>query len=433
MGAENAVAALNQRFLAGYPREAATRVAGLEPGTAAAILAGGDVETAARVWDHLPPDTGAELLERQESSLRTRLLAAMEPARAVRLLAGMEEPAREALLEALSPGVAKELRTLLAYPPETAGQWMDPRVTPLHSGDTVQEALQRIRRRGDSGAAVVYLVDEEERLVGQVPIRDLALADPDRTLGALARPADAAVSEFDPREELVDHLERYQVTSVPVVDYAGRLVGVLHQSSLVAAVQEDLSADLPAMVGASREERALSTVGFSVTRRLPWLFINLLTAFLAASVVGLFESTIARFTALAVLLPVVAGQSGNAGAQALAITMRGLALREITARHGWRVALKEVRVGALNGLAIAGACAGGVLVWSGSSGLALVIALSMVLAMVAAGLAGALIPVLLTRLGQDPAQSSTIILTTVTDVVGFAAFLGIASLLAGLL
>ena len=168
-------------------------------------------------------------------------------------------------------------------------------------------------------------------------------------------------------------------------------------------------------------------------KRLPWLEINLATAFLAAAVVGIFETTIAQFTALAVLLPVVAGQSGNAGAQALAVTMRGLALREISTRHWFRVLFKEVNVGVINGLAIAVTTGLGVLVWSRNTGLALVIFIAMVLSMVIAGAAGAVIPIALTRLGHDPAQSSTIILTTVTDVAGFMSFLGIATLLSRLL
>jgi magnesium transporter len=187
------------------------------------------------------------------------------------------------------------------------------------------------------------------------------------------------------------------------------------------------------MVGASKDERALSKPFFAVRKRLPWLQINLLTAFMAAAVVGLFEGTIAKFTALAVLLPVVAGQSGNAGAQALAVTMRGLALREVSPRQWFTVTLKEVNVGLMNGLAVAVTCGIGVFVWSGSLGLVLVIAISMVLAMVAAGFAGAVVPMVLTKLGQDPAQSSSIVLTTVTDIAGFFSFLGIATILSSML
>jgi Mg/Co/Ni transporter MgtE len=153
---------------------------------------------------------------------------------------------------------------------------------------------------------------------------------------------------------------------------------VVRYTSLIKAMQEVVSDDLQTMVGASKDERALSKASFAVRKRLPWLQINLLTAFLAAAVVGLFEDTIAQVTALAVLLPVVAGQSGNAGAQALAVTMRGLALREITLRDWIRVTSKEVQVGFVNGLAIAVTCGLGVFLWSGSLGLVVVIALSMV-------------------------------------------------------
>jgi magnesium transporter len=187
------------------------------------------------------------------------------------------------------------------------------------------------------------------------------------------------------------------------------------------------------MVGASADERALSLPLYAVKKRLPWLHINLLTAFLAASVVGLFENIIAQFTALAILLPVVAGQSGNAGAQALAVTMRGLALREVGTREWRRVLLKEMLVGAVDGLVLALTCGLGVFLWSQSFGLAVVIGVAMVLSMVAAGISGALVPMVLTRLGQDPATASSIILTTVTDVAGFFSFLGTATLLASIL
>ena len=183
------------------------------------------------------------------------------------------------------------------------------------------------------------------------------------------------------------------------------------------------------MVGAGRNERALSPPLLAIRKRLPWLQVNLVTAFLAASVVGLFEDTIAAFTALAVLLPVVAGQSGNTGAQALAVTMRGLALREVRGRHWPRVLSKELRVGFFNGLAVAVTTAALVYLWSRSLGLTAVIGISMVASMTIAGLAGGAIPMLLSALRQDPAQSSSIILTTVTDVAGFFSFLGIATLM----
>jgi magnesium transporter len=187
------------------------------------------------------------------------------------------------------------------------------------------------------------------------------------------------------------------------------------------------------MVGAGKDERALSPVLYAVRQRLPWLEINLATAFLAATVVGLFEGTIAQYTALAVLLPVVAGQSGNSGMQALAVTMRGLTLREVNMRHWPRLIVKEAGVGIVNGLAIAVTTMVGVFLWSHSPGLVLVIGLAMVMAMVIAGVCGALVPVVLKALGQDPAQSSSIVLTTFTDCGGFLCFLGLATLFSSLL
>jgi len=218
-----------------------------------------------------------------------------------------------------------------------------------------------------------------------------------------------------------------------VTDFEGRIVGVIRHESLMAAAQAEATADVQTMVGASKDERALSKVSFAVRRRLPWLQVNLGTAFLAAAVVGLFEGTIAQFTALAVLLPVVAGQSGNTGSQALAVTMRGLALREIRGRHWLRVSMKEAAAGAINGVAVALVTALAVYMWSDSAGLTAVIAVAMVTSMAIAGLAGASIPMILERLGQDPAQASSIVLTTVTDVVGFFSFLGLATIAAGVL
>jgi magnesium transporter len=330
----------------------------------------------------------------------------------------------------MEPGAAQLVESLMAYPPDAAGRLMDPRVSSFRAELTAAAALERLKGfRKNRSLRELFLVDEEGRLAGRVDIQDLATAAPDERLQRIARPVAAAVLDAAPREEVVEKIEQFGVPALPVVNISGRLIGVIHQSALVAALQEEASLDIQTMVGVSRDERALSRVRFAVVKRLPWLQINLATAFLAASVVGLFQDTIARFTALAVLLPVVAGQSGNAGAQALAVTMRGLALREISVRHLPRVVLKEVNVGLLNGLAVAVVCALAVWWWSGSSGLVVVISVAMVVSMVAAGFSGAAIPIILNRLGFDPAQSSSIVLTTVTDVVGFFSFLGVATAL----
>jgi magnesium transporter len=310
---------------------------------------------------------------------------------------------------------------------------MDPQVSPLRAELTVAEALARLKTMKRRGLRELFVVDDAGSLTGRVELQDLAVADEARPLREITRPLVAAVQDLDPREDVVAVLQQQPITELPVVSSEGRFVGVIRQAALVSAIEQETSVDIQTMVGASRDERALSGPVFAVRKRLPWLQINLLTAFLAAAVVGLFEDTIAKFTALAVLLPVVAGQSGNAGAQALAVTMRGLVLREISLRHWPRMVWKEASVGFANGIAIAATTALGVWVWSKSVGLVLVISSAMVIAMVVAGVAGALVPIVLRRFGQDPAQASSIVLTTVTDVAGFLSFLGIATLLAGLL
>ena len=294
---------------------------------------------------------------------------------------------------------------------------------------TVKQALEVLRSSGTRRARTVYVVDRGNRLVGRVDMQAMAMADGDARLSELLENVDASVLATAPRKEVVELLERYRVDSLPVVDVEGRLLGVVRYQALFATIEAVATASLQKMVGASADERALSTATFSVKRRLPWLHINLLTAFLAAAVVGVFESLIAQFTALAVLLPVVAGQSGNAGSQALAVTMRGLALREIGTREWRKVLAKELQVGLIDGVALAITCGTAVFLWSQSVGLAIVIGVAMIMSMIAAGISGAVVPIMLVRFGQDPATASSIILTTVTDVAGFISFLGTASLL----
>jgi magnesium transporter len=430
---ESAVTALNRKFLLDFPRHAAARIEEIPREEAAEALADQGANTLVPVMACLVPDVAADLLERFPAAVASEILRELAPNDAARLLSAADPADGERYLQALEPAVAQEIRRIREYPGDSAGRLMDTRVLFLRDSATVGATLDRLREVRAKAARSLFIADVESRLSGKVSIQELALASPTAQLKELAQPVTAVVSAVTPREELVEKLERAKVVDLPVVDVQGRLLGIVYHDTLVHTIQEDASVDIQTMVGASKEERALSSAWFAVRKRLPWLQINLLTAFMAASVVGLFEGTIARFTALAVLLPVVAGQSGNAGAQALAVTMRGLALREISLRHWLRVTSKEVQAGLLNGVAVAVTCGIGVYAWSGSPGLVLVIAMSMVLAMVAAGFAGALVPITLTRLGQDPAQSSSIILTTVTDIAGFFSFLGIATLLASFL
>ena len=352
---------------------------------------------------------------------------------ALLLLGGLEASVRERLLAELPKSTRDDLERLLRFDSDTAGRLMDRPLEAIRADMTVAEALEQVRRSGLKRLRSFFVVDEANRLTGKVDMQSLALAARDQRLEAITVAPEGVVDVLAKRERIVEQLETFRVDSVPVVDLAGRLMGVVRYQRLFETVEAVATADLQKMMGASADERALSTVAFSVRKRLPWLHVNLLTAFLAASVVGLFESLIAQFTALAVLLPVVAGQSGNAGSQALAVTLRGLALREVGTRDWPAVLTKEVLVGLVDGVALAVTCGLGVFLWSQSSGLALVIGVAMILSMTAAGIAGALVPMVLVRLGQDPALASSIILTTVTDVAGFLSFLVTASLLSTML
>lgn len=424
---------LARRYLRELPASAARRIESMPLDEAAEELSAQSALALAPVWPSLAADRGADLLARLPESLARNLLAALTPIEAVRFLGALEVEDRERLLATLDAELRDALLMLMSYPEDSAGRLMDTRVRTFRLETTAGAALEALRQSNGRSPRMLFITDRDNHLRGQVPIQNVAMAAPEACLRELAQPVPAAVRAMDPRDEVVETFERHHQTDLPVLDLDGRLMGLIQHGMLVQALQEETSADIGAMVGVSPQERALSKPWFAVRKRLPWLQINLVTAFLAASVVGIFEATIAQFTALAVLLPVVAGQSGNAGQQALAVTMRGLTLREVTVRQWFAVTSKEVGVGLVNGIAVATTCGLGVWLWSGSVGLVLVIMAAMVLAMVAAGFAGAVVPMALTRFGQDPAQSSSIILTTVTDIAGFFSFLGIATLLSKLL
>jgi magnesium transporter len=384
---------------------------------------------AAQIFAYLNSEIAAGLIENMEDNFFVRLFTEIDPALAARLLSRLGDRTTESRLSLLPPSLAKELKELMEYPPETAGYLMDPRVSTFHPNDTVEEVLKKIRAIHDRRIVNINIVDEDGTFVGMIPLQEVAVSLSDERQGDMLRIKPVTIQAMSPREEVVQLLEEQKLISLPVVDIEGKLLGIIRYDALVKAAKQDATEDVQAMFGAGREERALSNAFFAIRKRLPWLEINLATAFLAAAVVGIFEETIARITILAVFLPVVAGQSGNTGSQALAVTMRGLALREIRTRHWFRVARKEIVVGFINGCAVALTTSLIVFFWIDSSSLALVIAVAMVVSMVIAGLSGAVIPILLKAFGQDPAQSSSIILTTVTDVVGFFSFLGLATLL----
>jgi magnesium transporter len=422
---------LRARYLERHPAEAA-RLVEAAPELMEAI-ANLPASSLAAFFDRVDPASVADLFLALPEPKQAPLLESLSIRASLTLLRSLEGDDRVALLDRLPKSLGRELRDLLEFPYGTAGAYMDRPIAQVRTDMTVTEALERLRRSGHRRSRSLYVVDEDHRLAGRVDLQDMALSDRETRLSAMLNPVEGVANLTTPREELVAIFDETRVDSIPVIDPEGQLIGVVRSASLFRAVEDEASVNIQTMVGASADERALSSPGFAVRKRLPWLHINLLTAFLAAAVVGLFESIIAQFTALAILLPVVAGQSGNAGSQALAVTMRGLALKEVSVLHWRRVLSKEFWVGLIDGVALAVTCGLGVFVWSQSAGLAVVIGIAMICSMVAAGISGALVPMILIRAGQDPATASSIILTTVTDVAGFLSFLGTATLLAFML
>ena len=424
---------LASAYLRRHPDEAARDLSSLSTSEIARVVLALPAEDSAKVIRRLNVDDAAHVLQAAEDDLGTSIISALEPMRAAGLLARLDPPERTRRLELLPEGARGELLEMLDFPPGTAGSLMDPRVTLFRPDETVETALSRLRSLRGRRVADLVIVDTNDHLLGLLPLQELIAGDPDAAVSSLSLREPVSVTPMAQQEEVAELLNLHKLASLPVVDLGGRVIGVLRYDALVRAARQEAIADVQKMVGAGAEERALAPPWFAVKNRLPWLQINLATAFLAASVVGFFDATIERFTALAVLLPVVAGQSGNTGAQALAVTMRGLALREIRTRQWLPVLRKELTAGLINGVAVSAVTSAGVMLWSRNSGLTLVIGIAMIVSMFAAAGAGVAIPMILTSLRKDPATASSIILTTVTDVVGFSTFLGLATLLSGLI
>jgi len=385
---------------------------------------------AAKAVRQLQVSYAAAVLRDAEADLFKEIATGLEPYHAASIFMHLPPEARDRLLQHLPDKLKREIQEHLAYPENSVGRLMSTQFLAFRESTRVHEAIERIRmlsakRFPDSYA---YVVDEQDHLKGVMNMRDLLLASPERTLASVMRKEVFAFHCFVDREEAALEFSRRRYFAAPVVDSDQRILGIIKAEQLIHGAQEELVEDLQRMVGAGGDERTFSPVMYSLGKRLPWLHVNLVTAFLAAGVVALFEDVIAKLTVLAVFLPVVAGQGGNAGAQSLAVVMRGLVMREIPRARIKELVLKETWMGAVSGTITGLVTALVAWAWNGNAWLGLVIGLAMIVNLLAAGFAGAFIPIAMKAVGLDPAQCSSIILTTVTDVVGFFAFLGFAVL-----
>lgn len=365
-----------------------------------------------------------------------RELMHLSPGFAQDVLAALPTDARERATSAAPPDVARQWQRNALYDPGTVGRMMEPVVAAFPPDIKVTDAIEELRELVSRVLITyVYVVDEEHHLLGIVTMRDLLFSARERTLeqvmlrGAFA--LHAAMPLADAMRLVLDR--HYPV--YPVVDAGQRLIGLVRGQTMFEAQAIEITLQAGSMVGLEKEERLATPWTYSLKLRHPWLQLNLLTAFLAAAVVGLFQDTIDRLVILALFLPVLAGQSGNTGCQALAVTLRGMTLGELKPGTERPLIAKETWVGCLNGVGVGIAAAVGMYITATGQSqdqpwmLAFVVFLAMIASCMASGISGAMIPLTLKRLGFDPATASSIFLTTATDVVSMGMLLGLATIL----
>ena len=387
---------------------------------------------AASTISELPPDIFRQVVDAVSDERLAAVLGRLEVDDIVHLVDELPEERRAEVVALLPEERRTDLRRAELYPDNSAGRVMTTDFVALDAKMTAQEAIDHVRARGTRGEtdAILYLyvVDDERRLLGVVPIRRLVTSAPDRPCGELMIREPVSVGADTDQEEVARIVARYNLLAAPVVDADGRMVGLITVDDVIDVIQEEATEDIYNLAGLDEEERVFSPVGLSVRKRLPWMVVNLGTAFLAASVVGLFRHTIEEVVMLAVFMPIVAGMAGNAGVQALTVVARGIALGETEFSSGASAVGKQFLVGVAVG-AVTGAI--GALVaywWGGSPIFGVVVFAAMLVSMAVAGLAGAAVPLALKALKQDPALGSGVLVTTFTDAVGFFTFLGIATL-----
>ena len=374
------------------------------------------------ILEDLPPQTVAEGVRDLDSD------------DAVAILGDLPKEDQAEILDQLPPGERSALKRSLDYPADSAGRRMQDEFIALGPDWTVGRTIDYLRETPDLPDRFweLYVVDADRRLIGAVSLDRLLRTKRPVSVQGLFEEDLRPVRATDDQEQVARLFERYDLVSTPVVDGDGRLVGVITFDDIVDVIEEEAEEDIKALGGVRGEEELSDSVWTIVKSRFPWLFANLLTALLSAWVISNFEGSIAKMVALAVLMPVVASMGGNAGTQTMTVTVRALATRELSSTNAWRIVRRETLVGILNGAAFALIMGVIAAAWFHVTDLGLVIALAMITVLAAAALGGILIPLLLTRLGIDPAVSSGPFVTTVTDVVGFLAFLGIATLWFGL-
>ncbi|MGH8911953.1 MAG: magnesium transporter [Acidimicrobiia bacterium] len=423
------------------PGDAADVLEELSEEAAIMLLTDLDPDNAAEILEEISPELAADILQELTVGDAAAALDFMDPKDAADLIGELTDDTAEAVLLAMGADEAEAVRRLLVYPTDSAGGLMSQDIAALPIGLTTGEAIERIRVLSDEleDLSYVYVVDDEHRLKGVISFRDLVFGRPGSGLDEAMVPNPVSVTAFADREEVAELVQRYHLFGLPVTDESGHLLGMVTTDAVLEAVQDEASEDFATAVGAGAEETVYSAVFHSARQRSPWLLINLVLSLGVAYVIENQTGVISRVPVLAALMPVVALLGGNAGTQSLAVVIRSLAADDVPSSRVVGILGRQLRIGILVGVLVA-AIAGvvtylliGTGFFEGSDTVALrvstVVAVAVLANLSIATTVGAAIPLLLRRLGLDPALASSIFLTFITDLVGFGGFLGVAALL----
>ena len=413
----------------------------MEPADAAHLIESSPPRSRQVLWQLIDDDLQGEVLNELGDELQLEFLRALEPAQVAQLTEGLDDDDVADILQQLPDEVTFEvleamdqqdrarLEQVIFYADDTAGGLMNTDAITIRADLTTDVVLRYLRRHEEIPPATdtLIVVNRDDRYVGLLPLRTLLVSDPSHSVRELMVTSQPPIPVAMPDDEVARLFERNDWVSAPVVDDSGRLLGRITIDDVVDVIREDADHSFMAVAGLDEDEDTFAPVLRTARRRTVWLAINLVTAFIASGVINQFQATIEKVVALAVLMPIVASMGGIAGTQTVTVLVRAMAMGQINpGNRGWLI-LREAYVGIINGLVWATIVATAAALWFDSLVLGAIIAAAMVINLVTAGLSGAVLPLVLQRLRIDPALAGGVVLTTVTDVVGFVAFLGLAA------
>ena len=414
-----------------HPADVADALEGLAPEQLSKVLSLVSPETAAEIFGQIEGHEQVKFADAVDAKTVAGLVEEMDPDDSAELLRELDEKDAAEILRHVPHEEREDVELITSYPEDTAGAIMTTEFAWLHENLTVAEALNSLRREAPDKETIytIYVVDSAGRLTGVVSLKDLILAAPDRKVALIVQRDVISMKTGADQAEVAKRMKDYDFLAMPIVDEANRLLGIVTFDDVMDVMEEEATEDMYHLASLNTEEKAFTSPLRSVRLRVPWLIINMGMALLAAFTIRLFESTIEKFVALAVMMHIVVNMGGNAGNQSLTVIVRGLALGDVKLKGFLRSMLKEMSVGLMNGT-ICGLIMGAITaIWYNNIWFGLIMLTAMVITQIVGTAFGAMVPLLLRTLRLDPALGSSIFVTTAADVGGFFVFLGLASLL----